>query len=200
MVFSHIPKPEYTIVIDAGHGGRDYGCQGVNGVKESEINLKIAKSLQTYMKTLDINVVMTRVDANGLYSADAENFKVSDMTARMKIIEKASPNMVISIHQNSYADHTLQGAQVFYQDGCEESVEFADAVQSQLCSILGSTRQISHGDYYLLKESKVPSIIVECGYLTNASEEAKLNTTEYQNKVAYAILCGLIKCFGLCGN
>ncbi len=200
MVSAHIPKPKYVIVVDAGHGGRDYGCSGVNGTKESEINLRIAKALEKYLKTLDVGVVMTRVDMNGLYAADAKNFKVSDMENRMKIIQKASPNMVVSIHQNSFADHTLHGAQVFYQDDCDESREYADAVQSQMCSILGSDRRISHGDYYLLKECRVPSIIVECGYLTNAEEEAKLNTIEYQNRVAYAIMCGIIKCFGLCGD
>ena len=200
MVAAHTPRPEYVIVVDAGHGGRDYGCQGLQGTKESEINLAIAKYLKTYLNTLGVKVVMTREDANGLYAADANNFKVSDMEARIKIIENSSPNMVISIHQNSFSDHTQYGAQVFYQDGCETSIEFAGSVQKQLGSILGSERVTSPGDYYLLKECGLPSVIVECGYLSNAEEELKLNNIDYQKRVAYAIMCGVVDYLNVCGS
>ena len=196
-----VPKPMYTIVIDAGHGGRDDGCSGVNGTKESEINLSISKVLRDYLNVLGINVVMTRSDGNGLYDANVDNYKLSDMNNRLKIISDANPNMVISIHQNSYSDSTQKGAQVFYQEGDEESKNFADSVKSQLIRQLPNTRQeIIKGDYYLLKESHIPAIIVECGYLTNAEEEVLLTSDEYQKKVAYSIVCGVIKYFNLCGN
>ncbi|MGN0960731.1 MAG: N-acetylmuramoyl-L-alanine amidase [Christensenellales bacterium] len=196
----NVPKTTYTIVIDAGHGGRDDGCSGVNGTKESEINLAIAKMLKNDLETLGIKVVLTRCDGNGLYKSDATNYKQSDMEARMKIINNASPDMVISIHQNSYSDSSQCGAQVFYQEDDEVSKDFATSVQSQLISQLDNARQEANkGDYYLLKESKLPAIIVECGYLSNAEEEALLNITDYQNRVAYAIMCGVVKYFNLCG-
>lgn len=196
-----IPKPLYTIVIDAGHGGRDDGCSGVRGTKESEINLQISKVLQSYLTTLGINVVMTRCDGNGLYDANVDNYKLSDMNNRLKIIENANADMVISIHQNSYADSSQMGAQVFYQENDDASKNFADSVKSQLISQLPNARsEIIKGDYYLLKESKLPAVIVECGYLTNSEEEKMLNSSEYQNKVAYSIMCGVVKYFDLCGN
>ena len=196
-----VPKNTYTIVIDAGHGGRDDGCSGSLGTKESTINLEISKTLKEYLTTLGINVVMTRNDGNGLYDANATNYKQSDMEKRINIIEQAKPDMVISIHQNSFADSSQCGAQAFYQENDEKSKEFAVSVQSQLISQLGNARrEANHGDYYLLKESKSSAIIVECGYLSNLQEEQKLNTAEYQNKVAYSIMCGVVKYFELCGN
>ena len=196
-----IPKPMYTIVVDAGHGGRDDGCSGKNGVKESEINLKIARLLKTYLETLDINVVMTRCDGNGLYDAGVDNYKQSDMEKRMQIIADANPNMVISIHQNSFTDSSQCGAQAFYQENDEKSKEFADSIQNQLLRQIDNARNESNfGDYYLLKESNVSCVIIECGYLTNPEEESLLNTTDYQNKIAYAIMCGVINYFDLCGN
>lgn len=196
---NNVPKTIYTIVIDAGHGGRDDGCSGATGIKESEINLEIAKKLQEDLKTLGINVVMTRCDGNGLYSANADNYKLSDMNTRMQIINEACPDMVISIHQNSFSDRSQRGAQVFYQEEDDVSKGFADSVQSQLFSQLPFARQESNkGDYYILKECNLPAVIVECGYLTNEEEEVLLNTSEYQHKVAYAIMCGVIKYFDLC--
>jgi len=196
-----VPKSTYTIVIDAGHGGRDDGCSGNAGTKESEINLSISKTLKSYLETLGIKVVLTRADGNGLYDANATNFKDSDMEKRIEIINEAKPNMVISIHQNSYTDNAVRGAQAFYQEGDSVSKDFADSVQSQLVSQLPDARlEANKGDYYLLKECGLPSIIVECGYLTNLEEESLLKTEDYQNKVAYAIMCGVVKYFNLCGN
>ena len=194
------PKKSYTIVIDAGHGGRDDGCTGLNGTKESPINLAIAKKLKNYLETLNIKVVMTREDANGLYDANATNFKVSDMERRVKIIEDANPHMVISIHQNAYGDRSQYGGQVFFQEEDEKSFEFGECIQSMFISYLHSPRTgVIAGDYYLLKESRLPAVIVECGYLSNENEEQLLQTEEYQEKIAYTIMCGVVKYFGLCG-
>ena len=197
----NIPKPQYTIVIDAGHGGRDDGCSGRSGIKESGINLMIAKTLKSYLETLDINIVMTRSDGNGLYSANAKNYKQSDMENRIKIIDEAAPNMVISIHQNSFSDSAQRGAQAFFQEGDEKSRILAENVQKQLLDQLPEARVESNdGDYYLLKESGVPAIIVECGYLTNEEDERLLGTEEYRNQVAYAVMCGVIRYLGVQGN
>ena len=195
------PKPLYTIVIDCGHGGRDNGCSGKNGSIESEINLDVGKKLKVYLESIGIKVVMTRSDGNGLYDATAENFKLSDMEKRIEIINSVSPYMVISIHQNSFADNSQRGAQAFYQEGDESSLAVATSIQSQLLSQLPSARlEANDGDYYLLKECTVPAVIVECGYLTNIEEEQLLMQEEYRSKVAYAIMCGVVKYFDLCGN
>ena len=196
-----IPKPKYVIVIDAGHGGRDDGCKGVAGTKESEINLKIAKTLKVYLETLDIKVVLTRSDGNGLYESNATNYKASDMAKRVEIIKQARANMVISIHCNSYSDSSQCGAQTFFQEDDEVSQKFAESVQSQLNKQLKNARDFANkGDYYLLKESPATAILVECGYLSNAEEEKLLNSTSHQNKIAYAIMCGVVEYFNLCGN
>lgn len=196
-----IPKPKYIIVIDAGHGGRDDGCKGVAGTKESEINLKIAKTLKVYLETLDIKVVLTRSDGNGLYESNATNYKASDMAKRVEIIKQAHANMVISIHCNSYSDSTQSGAQAFFQEDDEISQKFAESIQSQLNKQLENARGFANkGDYYLLKESPATAVLVECGYLSNAEEEKLLNSTSYQNKIAYAIMCGVVEYFNLCGN
>ena len=196
-----VPKTTYTIVIDAGHGGRDAGCSGSNGSRESDINLNISRTLKTYLECLGIRVVLTRPDSNGLYDANVDNYKLSDMQHRIEIIKENNPDMVISIHQNSYSDKTQCGAQAFYQEGDEKSHKFADSIQSQLINQLPNARTSSnHGDYYLLKESQVSCVIVECGYLTNPQEEEMLMTVDYQNRVAYAIMCGVVKYFDLCEN
>ena len=196
-----IPKPKYVIVIDAGHGGRDDGCQGIAGTKESEINLKIAKTLKVYLETLDIKVVLTRSDGNGLYESNATNYKASDMAKRVEIIKQSHANMVISIHCNSYTDSTQSGAQAFFQENDEISQKFAESIQSQLNKQLENSRGFANkGDYYLLKESPANAVLVECGYLSNAEDEKLLNSTSYQNKIAYAIMCGVVEYFNLCGN
>lgn len=196
-----VPRYIYTIVLDAGHGGRDEGCSGLSGTKESEINLTITKKLKEYLETLGIRVVLTRSDGNGLYKSNVSNYKQSDMEERVKIINNASPDMVISIHCNSYADREVKGAQVYYQEGDDIGKDFAHSVQGQLISQLDYARDdIGKGDYYLLKEINIPAVIVETGYLTNVEDEINLKDEGYQNRVAYAIMCGVVKYFDLCGN
>ncbi len=196
-----IPRHIYTIVLDAGHGGRDDGCSGVGGTKESEINLAITKKLKGYLEDLGIRVVLTRADGNGLYKSNVDNYKQSDMEERIKIITKAKPDLVVSIHCNSYADSSVSGAQAYYLEGDEIGKEFAIAMQSQMISILDNARsEIGKGDYYLLKETSSPAVIVEAGYLSNVVDEKNLRDETYQNRVAYAIMCGIVKYYNLCGN
>lgn len=192
------PRGTQTIVIDAGHGGRDAGCSGINtGVSESEIALSIAKKVQADLQSMGYKVVMTRTNSDGLYDQNAKNFKKSDMAKRKQIIERAKPDMVVSIHLNSYPAITERGAQVFYQSDSKQGKTLALALSNQLHSQTPNARQepIS-GDYYILKCADVPSSIVECGFLSNPEEESLLITDDYQNKVAYAIMCGVVAYFG----
>lgn len=189
----------YSIVLDAGHGGRDAGCSGINtGVSESEIALSITKKLESYLKNFGFNVVLTRNNSDGLYNQNATNFKKSDMENRKKIIDNAKADMVISLHLNSYPEITQKGAQAFYQKGNEKGKNLANSIVTQLQNILNSPRdEALSGDYYILKcDGDIPSSIVECGFLSNPEEEALLITDDYQNDVSYAIFCGIVKYFG----
>ncbi|MBQ4557775.1 MAG: N-acetylmuramoyl-L-alanine amidase [Clostridia bacterium] len=188
---------KYTIVLDAGHGGRDDGCSGVStGVTESELNLKVVKKLKKMLEDFGFKVVLTRENQDGLYEDNVDNYKVSDMEKRKEIIENAKPNFVISIHHNSFSNSHQRGAQAFWQQGDDESMELAKGVQAELVKQLVDARQEANfGDYYILKCVNVPTILIECGYLTNAEEEALLIQDEYQNKIAYAVVCGLIRYF-----
>lgn len=186
-----------TIVLDAGHGGRDDGSSGVNtDVKEADLNLQVTKRLEKQLKNFGFKVVLTRDDKDGLYDEDATNFKKSDMAKRKEIIEKANPNMVISIHMNSYPSNYVSGAQAFYQEGDEDSRAFAECVQKQLLKNFDNAKKESNfGDYYILKCINTPTVLVECGYLTNPEEELLLQKESYQEKMAYSILCGIIEFF-----
>ena len=189
-----IARFSYTIVVDAGHGGRDAGASGINtGAKESDINLSIAKKLQQYLSDFGFNVVMTRQNQDGLYSQNVSNYKKDDMAKREKIIEKNKPNMLISIHQNSYSTISEKGAQSFYEQTNELSKNLSECIQNQLINNLPNARKnCNKGDYFLLKNKTIPCSIVECGFLSNPDEESLLITEDYQQKVAYAIFCGVI--------
>ena len=194
--YTDTPFLPYTIVLDAGHGGRDKGCSGTNGGIESDINLSITFQLEKILKDFGFKVVLTRKDSNGLYDTNATNYKVSDMEKRKAIITQANPDFVISIHQNSYPDTSLRGAQAFYKKGNEECKDLASAIQETLVSQIPHARQEANfGDYYILNESPANAVIVECGYLTNIEEEILLQSSEYQHELAYAIACGIVKYF-----
>lgn len=189
------PKFNYTIVLDAGHGGRDNGCSGVNtGVAESELNLSVTKKLQKYLSDFGFDVVLTRTNSDGLYSHNVDNYKKDDMEKRSNIIENANANMVISIHMNSFPSPTERGAQVFFDATNEQSKALAQALQNQLISDIEYARKESQkGDYYILNCIDVPTAIVECGFLTNPDEELLLMDPDYQSKLAYSIFCGIIR-------
>ena len=157
-------QEQICVVIDAGHGGDDPGKIGVNQVLEKDINLSIARKVKQYLEAQDIRVVMTREDENGLYDSDVSNKKVQDMKRRVALIEEAKPAITVSIHQNSYPEEYVCGAQVFYYGGSKEGQKLADLLQKQLVEKLNpeNHRQIKANDsYYLLKMTDIPIVIVE---------------------------------------
>lgn len=164
---SSMPKPEYTIVIDAGHGGRDGGAIGKNtGVTESELNLMYAKELQSLCEDYGIGVVMTRSDMNGLYDESATNKKKSEMERRKSIINGSGADIMISLHMNAFPLPSSNGAYVFYAKGSEQGLNLAKSVQTSLCQSFDNARQyVSVGDYFVLNYSTMPSVLVECGFL-----------------------------------
>ena len=183
------------VVLDAGHGGVDGGVSGINTkVKESEINLAVTKKLQNYLQDAGMSVVLTRNSDAGLYGVATTNRKKKDMQKRSEIINKAQPNLVVSIHMNKYSNSTRRGAQVFYKKGDERGRMLADSVQQSFNLMEEAVRICSplSGDYYILNCSNYPSIIAECGFLSNPNDEALLKTESYQDSIAYAIFKGIV--------
>lgn len=184
------------VVIDAGHGGDDPGKIGINGALEKDINLQIAGKLKKYLEAEDVEVVLTRETEDGLYDAHASNKKVQDMKRRIEIIEKTDPVLTVSIHQNSYPEEYVHGAQVFYYDGSPGGETLASDIQEQLVRGLNpeNHRKVKANDsYYLLKKTKGTIVIVECGFLSNSAEAEKLCEEEYQDRIAWLIHKGILR-------
>lgn len=183
-----------VIIIDAGHGGKDPGKVGTNKTLEKDINLKIALLLQDILTSQDIRVIMTRETDTDL-STTSDGWKMSDMKQRLSSIP-SNAAAVISIHQNSYTDPNIHGAQCFYHTPSEEGKKLAALLQQQIITSTAQTklREIKgNTDYYLLKHSPAPTVIVECGFLSNPAEETLLLNEEYQRKMAWAIHLGILK-------
>ena len=182
------------IVLDAGHGGADPGKVGNNGELEKELNLAIVYKLKTLFENKGFEVVLTRTDDNALVSDNTKALKVEDRRNRVAVIEKADPIMTISIHQNSYTDSSVSGPQVFFFEQSSESELIAATVQASLNEQLNPPKQRmskSNDDYYILKKTPTPTIIVECGFLSNDEEAAKLVDDAYQDKLARAVYSGV---------
>lgn len=190
---------EITVVIDAGHGGMDPGKVGVGGIEEKDVNLSIAILLKDLLEKEGIKVVMTRENDNSLCSEGASNKKTSDMNNRIEIINEAKADCLISIHQNSFTDSNVFGAQVFYYSESEEAKKLAEEIQSTIKKEVSpeNNRSIKSGnDYFILRKSVCPGVIVECGFLSNKEETAKLVDEGYQLKLAKAIaeaVCNIYK-------
>jgi len=192
------PKGEYTIVIDAGHGGRDGGSIGVNGSIEKELNLAYAKSLQKMLKKSGVNVVMTRENDDGLYSQDADNKKLSDMRKRREIINNARPDLVISIHMNSFPLDSCKGAKTFYQIGSDASFNAAKSIQNSLNYYVdNASKTVGAGDYYILNCTKYTSVLIECGFVSSPEEEQLLNNDTYREEFVYSVYRGIMLYLGI---
>lgn len=195
-VASDPEKPNPCVVIDAGHGGADPGKVSVDGSLEKDINLQIAKKLQQFLIMEDVDAVLTRESDAGLYDENASNKKVQDMKNRVGIIEEKNPAVTVSIHQNSYHEEYVHGAQAFYYANSEKSKELAERIQQVMTLELDkdNTRQAKANDsYYLLKKTSSPIVIVECGFLSNYEEAQKLSSERYQEKVAWAIHLAILQ-------
>jgi len=186
---------DVVIVLDAGHGGVDAGVSGVStGVKESELNLKVVKKIERNLCASGFNVVLTRSTSAGLYGVATGNLKRKEMLKRKEIIHSANPTLVVSVHMNYYSLPSRRGAQVFYKKGDEKAKALAESVQEKFNLMERATRTCNAltGDYYLLNCSEFPSIIAECGFLSNQEEETLLISDDYQEEIAYAIYQGIV--------
>ncbi|MDD4839663.1 MAG: N-acetylmuramoyl-L-alanine amidase [Clostridia bacterium] len=193
------PKPKFTIVVDAGHGGIDGGVVGkTTGVHERELNLSVAEKLEDYFISSGFGVVMTRKTQKGLYDESlTRNFKRDDMEKRAQVIQQSNANIVISIHMNFYSSSARRGSQVFFNRRNDASINLGKSVQSVLNDAINlkhSGREYSalNGDYYILQCSQTPSIIVECGFLSNPIDEQLLIDEKFQLELAYHIFSGAV--------
>lgn len=191
-----VEKKEYTVVLDAGHGSSDSGKVGINGALEKDINLSISKKTKKYLEKKGIRVVMTRDKDESLAEGENGNRKVQDMKARVKRINDTKPDLAVSIHQNSYHEESIHGAQVFYYEHSESGEKDARILQEALLAVdPDNTRQVkANTTYYLLKRTEVPILIVECGFLSNQEEAEKLASEDYQKEIAKAIANGIESC------
>lgn len=189
-------KRKYIVCVDPGHGGTDPGKVGINGQLEKDINLAIAKKLKTYLEASDVTVVLTRDKDMGLYSSGDAHKKMADMRKRCQLIEEVKPDLVISIHQNSYHEEAIRGGQVFYYKTSVRGKKLAQILQGRFDYVLGDAnkRQAKANDnYYLLLHVKEPIVIAECGFLSNREEAEKLETKEYQDRLAWTLHMGIME-------
>ncbi len=196
-VFSEEEQP-LKIVLDAGHGGIDGGVVGrKTGVKESDLNLQIVYKLKDVFVDMGFEVVLTRKTEAGLYGAATKGFKRRDMERRKEIIQTEKPSYVISIHQNVYPSASTRGAQVFYNAKNERGKALAEYVQSELNDVYkqegAKGRKISKGDFFMVKCTDAPSVLIECGFLSNVADENLLITASWQTKLAQTIGAGVMR-------
>ncbi len=192
-----VPSRNYTVMIDPGHGGTDPGSIGYKTkIHEDVLNLKMSLMLKDKLEKAGINVVMTRTSDEALIEGRGKKWKRAEMEERRKLIVKTRPNMVISLHQNSFTNHSLRGAQVFYDKNSDISRQIAESIQEQFkLNLNKSIKAPSPGDYFMLKCSNAPSVIIECGFLSNEEEEKLLQTDEYQEKIISSIYKGIVNFF-----
>lgn len=198
-----LPLAGMVIAVDAGHGGYDAGASGrVSGVLEKTLNLDVARRVERLLGEQGAEVVMTRTDDYALCDEDPPiRKKLQDMQRRAALIAQAEADMVISIHMNEYAGRSESGPQVFYRQDCPAGRLLAGAVQERMIALLDPVKERSAlgGDYYILTLG-VPSVLVECGFLSNEREEALLLTEEYRERVADAVVQGAVRWVELPGE
>ncbi len=192
--------PEYTapanggsyagkkIVLDAGHGGFDPGATGISGTVESELNLKMAEVLKEELEKEGMQVVMTRSDENAIAETKDE-----DMAKRCAITREENPDLFISIHMNSLDDNSVCGPIVLFQPGSVPGEELAKAIESSVNLNAGLLKPCSHrsGELIVLRDNSQPSVLVECGFISNKNEEANLLDDSYRRQLAKAICIGI---------
>lgn len=182
---------KHRIIIDAGHGGIDGGATSCTGVLESTLNLEIALRLNDLMHFLGYETVMIRTSDTSIYT-DGSTIaaqKVSDLKERVRIVNETEGAVLISIHQNIFSDSRYGGAQVFYADE-QDSKNLATKLQSTLIETVnpGSKRVSKRAKgVYLMEHINVCGVLIECGFLSNPEEEAKLRDDNYQKKLCCVI-------------
>ncbi|MDR1002238.1 MAG: N-acetylmuramoyl-L-alanine amidase [Oscillospiraceae bacterium] len=193
-----ITTPKPIIIVDAGHGGVDGGAVGVKGTVEKGINLTIALKLRDTLTEMGFTVVMTRETDISIHDSDANTIrqqKTSDLKNRLELTKIYPESILISIHQNTISKSSVRGAQVFHSPNNEESNQLANDIQSFFNENIQPERhkaiKAAQKNLYLFYNAKNVAVLCECGFLSNAEEEAMLNTDEHQNLIVKSIVDGL---------
>lgn len=188
-----------VIVLDAGHGGLDSGAVGATGVLEKDVNLSIVLALRDMFEMSGFEVVLTRDEDISIYDPGVEgirNQKLNDMDNRLAIIQKYPDSIFLCIHQNNFTDPKYFGGQMFYNNNNPQNRTLAQIMQNKFAQLQpGNGREIklTGEELFLLKSNKNPSLMIECGFLSNPEEEQKLSTWEYQQEVAFTIYGGVME-------
>lgn len=191
---------DVVIVLDAGHGGADGGCVSVNGVPEKGINLEILLRVKALCESAGYQVVTTRESDVSIHDKGVEGLraqKESDMENRLEIMNLYENAVVVSIHQNQFTDPKYSDAQMFYTATNPDSQRLAQIMQEKFVSNLQPENKreikLSGKELYLIYFTKAPSVMVECGFLSNPEEATKLESEQYQSEVAFTIFSGIVE-------
>ncbi len=190
-IISHNKK--CIIAIDAGHGGFDPGKVSKNGVKEKEINLEISKRLQSTLNKAGYSALLSRQTDCSLNTPGAPHPKLSDLQNRTLFFQKSQATIAICIHQNSYSDSSVHGTQIFYSKNNTLNEQLATCIEYTVShSKLNKCRPSKcTNQYYILSHSTIPTILIECGFLSNPEEEMLLSNSDYQQQLCQAITAGI---------
>lgn len=199
---SALPVYSTTIVLDAGHGEPDGGCVAADGTKEAGLNLAVSQKLANILSQSGSKVIMTRTTEEGMFDASAKTVaekKRADMYKRRDTQESAGADIFVSVHMNKFEQSKYSGAQVVYDTKNPQAKILADCIQASLRENVDPDNKrepmAAQSGIFLLKNAPIPSVIVECGFLSNPDELARLKTEDYQNKIAWAIYGGICKYF-----
>ncbi|MBR3597011.1 MAG: N-acetylmuramoyl-L-alanine amidase [Clostridia bacterium] len=189
-----VAETDFIVILDAGHGGEDSGAVAVDGTLEKDLNLAVAECVSSYFDIFGIEYVMIRSEDISVGDTSLETIrqrKVSDIKKRYEIINSYDNSVLLSIHQNNFPVEKYSGTQVFYAPSDEESEVLAGLIQSKVVNALqpGNHRKVKASDdsIYILYNAKRPSVLVECGFLSNEEELVKLKEAEYQSQISYFI-------------
>lgn len=179
----------FTVVVDAGHGGLDGGAIGCEtGVVEAGLNLAVAQQVEAGLAANGVNVIMTRTDDNAL-----DDTKRKDMAARRRILRTEGVDLIVSIHMNKFNDRSVHGAMTYYMKGSAEGEKVAAGLIDSICAATGQKQRLPNpGDYFVLRECTATAVLVECGFLSNAEDERRLQEKAYQQTLADAIVKGIM--------
>ena len=195
----YFENESFIVIIDAGHGGIDSGAIGIDNIIEKDINLSIAKKLESLLNIANIEVIMTRTEDILLNTLDAPRRKASDLSNRIRVAQKYPSALFISIHMNTYPQEKYKGLQVFYSSNNLESANLADTIKKNNQKYLqpDNNREIRRGkDIFILERTNNCAVLIECGFLTNREEAHLLNSDEYQNKLSRILFISILQHLG----
>ncbi len=195
-----ISNDKFTVIVDAGHGGEDGGAVGIDNILEKDLNLLYAKDLKSYLEFLGYNVIMTRETDTSIHDLDAKTIrekKSSDLHNRLKITESVKNALLISIHMNKYREEKYSGSQIFFGGKNEKSKTLAEIISKNFKLQVNpennrETKQVGK-EIFLIYNSDIPTVLIECGFISNKNETELLKTKEYREKMMMSVALSVME-------